>query len=96
MVNPDFVKLAEAMNIAAWEAKETKDVESSLSNGFKHNGPAIINNFTDPNAQAMPPSLNFEQVKGFAQSMTKLMVNGKFAEIVDTTKSDFKYLLELL
>jgi pyruvate dehydrogenase (quinone) len=96
MVNPDFVKLAEAMNIAAWEAKEPKDVELALLNGFKHKGPAIINIFTDPNALAMPPTLNFEQVKGFAQSMAKLMVNGKFAEIVDTTKSDVKYLRELL
>lgn len=96
MVNPDFVKLAEAMNIAAWEAKEPKDVESALLNGFKHNGPAIINIFTDPNALAMPPSLSFEQVKGFAESMAKLMVNGKFAEIVDITKSDLKYLRELL
>ncbi|NCO73408.1 MULTISPECIES: thiamine pyrophosphate-dependent enzyme [Shewanella] len=95
MVNPDFIKLAEAMNIAAWEATESKDVELALANGFKHKGPAIINIFTDPNALAMPPTLNFEQVKGFAASMTKLMVNGKFAEIVDTTKNDLKYLREL-
>jgi pyruvate dehydrogenase (quinone) len=96
MVNPDFVKLAEAMNISAWEAKESKDVEEALSNGFKHEGPAIINIFTDPNALAMPPSLNFDQVKGFAQSMGRMMVNGKFAEIVDTTKSELKYLRELI
>lgn len=96
MVNPDFVKLAESMNIAAWEAKESKDVQQVLINGFKHNGPAIINIFTDPNALAMPPSINFDQVKGFAQSMAKLMVNGKFADIVDTAKSELKYLRELL
>jgi len=96
MVNPDFVKLAESMDIAAWEAKESKDVELALSNGFKHKGPAIINIFTDPNALAMPPSLSFEQMKGFAKSMSKMMLNGKFAEIVDTTKSDLKYLRELL
>jgi pyruvate dehydrogenase (quinone) len=96
MVNPDFVKLAESMNIAAWEAKESKDVELALSNGFKHKGPAIINIFTDPNALAMPPTLTFEQMKGFAKSMSKMMLNGKFAEIVDTTKSDLKYLRELL
>ncbi len=95
MVNPDFVKLAESMNIAAWEAKESKDVELALSNGLKHKGPAIINIFTDPNALAMPPSLTFEQMKGFAKSMSKMMLNGKFAEIIDTTKSDLKYLREL-
>jgi pyruvate dehydrogenase (quinone) len=96
ILNPDFVKLAESMDVAAWEAKESKDVELALSNGFKHKGPAIINIFTDPNALAMPPSLSFEQMKGFAKSMSKMMLNGKFAEIVDTTKSDLKYLRELL
>ena len=96
MVNPDFVKLAESMNIAAWEAKESKDVQTALINGLKHNGPAIINIFTDPNALAIPPSITFEQVKGFAESMAKLMVNGKFADIVDTTKSELKYLRELI
>ena len=96
MVNPDFVKLAESMNISAWEAKESNEVELALLNGFQHKGPAIINIFTDPNALAMPPTLNFEQVKGFALSMGKMMVNGKFAEIVDTTKSDLKYLREVL
>jgi pyruvate dehydrogenase (quinone) len=96
MVNPDFIKLAEAMNIPAWEARESKDVEQALLSGFKTDGPAIINIFTDPNALAIPPSINFDQIKGFAESMTKLMVNGKFADIVDTTKSDLKYLRELL
>ncbi|AXP79348.1 Pyruvate dehydrogenase [Mariniflexile rhizosphaerae] len=96
MVNPDFVKLADAMNIAAWEAKECEDVELALSNGFKHEGPAIINIFTDPNALAMPPSLNFEQVKGFSKSMAKSVANGKFAEVIDTAKSDLKYLRELI
>jgi len=96
MLNPDFVKLAESMNIKAWEAKESKDVEQALLEGFKHDGPAVINIFTDPNALAMPPSINFEQMKGFAESMGKLMVNGKFADIVDTTKSELKYLRELI
>lgn len=64
-----------------------------MENGFKYNGPVIINIFTDPNALAMPPAINFDQMKGFAESMAKLMVNGKFADIVDTTKSELKYLL---
>jgi pyruvate dehydrogenase (quinone) len=82
------------MDIAAWEAKESKAVELALSNGFKHKGPAIINIFTDPNALAMPPSLTYGQVKGFAKSMSKMILNGEFAEIVDTSKSDLKYLRE--
>jgi pyruvate dehydrogenase (quinone) len=96
MVNPDFVKLAEAMNIAAWEAKEPKDAEQALRNGFNHDGPAIINIFTDPNALAMPPTIKLEQVIGMANSMAKLMINGQTAEVINTAKADFKYLKELL
>lgn len=96
MVNPDFVKVAEAMNIAAWEAKESKDVKEALLHAFRHDGPAVVTIFTDPNALAMPPSIKLDQVIGFTNSMAKLMLNGHSAEIIDTAKSDFKYLKELL
>lgn len=96
MVNPDFVKLAESMNIAAWEAKEPKEVEAALRNGFDHEGPAIINIHTDSNALAMPPEMKFDQMKGFAEAMGRLMMNGRTADIVDTAKSDLKYLREML
>lgn len=96
MVNPDFVKVAEAMNIAAWEAKESKDVKQALLNAFKHEGPAVVSIFTDPNALAMPPTIKLEEVIGFANSMGKLMLNGKSAEIIETAKSNLKYLKELL
>ncbi|MFT7859292.1 MAG: thiamine pyrophosphate-dependent enzyme [Sulfurimonas sp.] len=96
MVNPDFVKLAESMGIAAFEAKESEDVQPALLEGLKHKGPALINIFTDSNALAMPPSVNFDQVKGYAESISKLMLNGKFADAIETTKSDAKYLRELL
>jgi pyruvate dehydrogenase (quinone) len=95
MVNPDFVKLAESMNISAWEAKEPKDVAQALRNGFNHDGPAVINIFTDPEALAMPPTIKLEQVIGMANSITKLMINGKTAEVIDIAKSDLKYLKEL-
>jgi len=96
LVNPDFAKLAEAMNIAAWEAKEPKEVAEVLRAAFEHDGPALINIYTDSNALAMPPTLKFEQVKGFATAMGKLMINGKTAHLLETAKSDLMYLKELL
>ncbi|MBI1221043.1 MAG: ubiquinone-dependent pyruvate dehydrogenase [Bacteroidetes bacterium] len=96
MVNPDFTKLAEAMNIHSWEAKSPEEVEPALRGAFLHEGPAIIHIYTDPNSLAMPPELKFEQMEGFAQSMSRMMMNGNFAEVVETSKSDMKYLKELL
>lgn len=96
MKNPDFVKVAEAMGIQAWEAEESSEVEAVLKEALGHKGPALINIYTDPEALAMPPNVEFDQIKGFANSMGKMMLNGQFAEVIETTKSDLKYLKELI
>ena len=95
MKNPDFAKVAEAMNIKAWSVRECNDVKSVLQEAFAHNGPALVNIFTDPDALAMPPKVEFDQIKGFAKSMGKLMLNGQAAEVINTAKSNIKYLKEL-
>lgn len=96
MVNPDFKKVAEAMGIKAWDISESTDVQTDLKEAFANEGPTLINIHTDPDALAMPPNVKFDQVKGFAKTMGKLMLNGRAAEIVDTAKADMKYLRELL
>lgn len=70
-------------------------MEHVLRNGFNHNGPAVINIFTDPDALAMPPTIKLDQVVGFTNSMARLMLNGKSAQIIDAANSDLKYLKEL-
>ena len=95
MDNPDFAKVAEAMNIRGWEARRSEDVEEAIREAFNHDGPALVNIYTDPAALAMPPEIKFKQVKGFAESMSKLMLNGRTAEVIDDAKSNFKYLKEL-
>ncbi|MGC1204828.1 MAG: thiamine pyrophosphate-dependent enzyme [Flavobacteriaceae bacterium] len=95
MENPDFAQVAQAMNITSWNVEKCKNVESTLKKAFAHKGPALINIFTDPEALAMPPKVSFEQVKGFATSMGKMMLNGQSAEVIDTAKSNLKYLREL-
>lgn len=95
MKNPDFAKVAEAMDIKSWSVQECNDVKSVLQEAFAHNGPALVNIFTDPDALAMPPKVEFDQIKGFAKSMGKLMLNGQAAEVIDTAKSNIKYLKEL-
>ncbi|MDB5258531.1 MAG: thiamine pyrophosphate protein domain protein TPP-binding [Chitinophagaceae bacterium] len=96
MDNPDFAKIAEAMRIKAWTVESPNEVEPTLKQAFAHDGPVLINIMTDPNALAMPPKMEFAQVKGFAETMGKLMINGQTAEVVDIAKSSLKYLKEIL
>jgi pyruvate dehydrogenase (quinone) len=96
MDNPDFAKIAEAMRIKAWTVENPEEVENTLHQAFAHNGPALVNIFTDPNALAMPPQVDLAQMKGFAETMGKLMINGQTAEVIEIAKSSMKYLREVL
>jgi len=71
-------------------------VEPALKQAFTHPGPFLLNIFTNPNALAMPPKVEFAQVIGMAKSMTKLMLGGKMEEVLDTIKSNYKHLKESL
>lgn len=94
MVNPDFGLIAQAMGFQGVNVHKPEEVENAIENAFRHNGPVLLNVFTNPNALAMPPKVDWEQVTGMAKSMTKLMLGGKMEEVLDTIKSNYKHLKE--
>jgi len=95
MVDPDFAAIAQAMGIKGMNVHDPDDVKQALKEALMFKGPVLVNVFTDPNALAMPPKVEFEQVKGMALSMTKLMLNGKMEEVLATVKSNYKHLKDV-
>jgi len=75
---------------------EPADVESALQKAFLQDGPALITIQTDPNALALPPKIEFDQLKGFASYMGKMMLNGRSDEIIKIIKSNYKHLGEVI
>lgn len=96
MFNPDFALVAQAMGMKGFTVTDPDEAEQTIKEAFLYKGPALVNIFTDPNALAMPPKLEFEQVKGMALSMTKLMLNGRMGEVMDTIKANYKHIKEVL
>ena len=96
MLNPNFALVAEAMGIKGITISEPNDVETSLKEAFLYKGPVLINVMTDPNALAMPPKVDLKMMEGMALSMTKLMLGGRFEEVLDTVKSNYKHLEEIV
>jgi len=96
MVNPDFAIIAQAMGFSGITVSKPEEVESAIANAFAQNGPVLLNIMTNPNALAMPPKIEWEQIVGMTKSMTKLMLGGKMDEVFDTVKSNYKHLGELL
>jgi pyruvate dehydrogenase (quinone) len=96
MVNPDFALVAQAMGMKGITIKDPDDVKQGIREALQFKGPALINIMTDPNALAMPPEIEFAQVKGMALSMTKLILNGRMDEVLDTVKSNYKHLKDVV
>ena len=95
MLNPDFAQVAEAMGMAGFNVSEPEEVFTTLLKAFELDDPLLLNIITDPNALAMPPKIEFGQMVGFAQSMYKLLINGRSQEVIDTINSNFKHIREV-
>ena len=96
MFNPDFAAVARAMGMKAYDVAHPDEVEDTLKRAFEEEGPVLVSIMTDENALAMPPKIEFEQMKGFAESMIKLVMAGRIDDVLDTAKSNFKHLRDLL
>ncbi len=96
MLNPDFTKLAEAIGMYGITVNDPVDVRPALEKAFQQDGPALITIQTDPNALAMPPKMEFDQMKGFAFYIGKMIFNGRANEVLKIIKSNYKHLGELI
>lgn len=96
MYNPDFAKVAEAMDMRGITVESPEGVEEALKLAFSYDGPVLLNVFTNPDSLAMPPKIDFAQMKGMATAMGKMMLNGNFQEVMDIIKSNYKHIKDVL
>lgn len=96
MVNPDFALVAQAMGFRGINVHQPDEVEKSLQEAFSHAGPVLVNIMTNPESLSMPPKIEWEQMKGYALSMGKMMLGGRMDEVMDMVRSNYKHLGDLL
>ena len=96
MLNPDFAKIAEAMGMPGITINDPGEVKSGLEKAFLQEGPVLVTIQTDPNALAMPPKLEFDQMKGLTLYMGKMMLSGRMDEVFKIISSNYKHLGEVL
>ncbi|MCC8134445.1 MAG: thiamine pyrophosphate-dependent enzyme [Tannerellaceae bacterium] len=95
MYNPDFAQVAIAMGMEGYTVSNPDDVLPVLTRAFAADGPVLVNILTNSHALAMPPKVEFSQMKGFAESMYKLLLEGKGQTIKDTIASNTKHIKEI-
>jgi pyruvate dehydrogenase (quinone) len=96
MVNPDFAMIAQAMGFTGINVHEPDDLEAAISKAINTEGSVLVNVFTNPDSLAMPPKMEWEQIKGFTISMTKMMLSGRMDEALDIVRANYKHLPEVL
>ena len=96
MVNPDFAMIAMAMGFKGINVNKPEEVEGAVKEAFSTEGPVLVNVMTDPNSLALPPKIEWSQIKGMTTSMTKMMLGGNIKEVVDTIQSNIKHIKSLI
>ncbi|PZF71182.1 thiamine pyrophosphate-dependent enzyme [Taibaiella soli] len=96
MVNPDFALVAQAMGFTGINVHEPSELRPALETAFNSDGPVLVNIFTNADSLAMPPKLEWEQAKGFAMSMTKMMLTGRMDEVMNIIRTNYKHIREVL
>lgn len=96
MVNPDFAMIAQAMGFKGLTVHQPSEVEAALTAGLREEGPVLINIMTNPEALAMPPKIEWEQVKGYALSMSKMVLGGRMDDVWESVKANYRHIEELI
>jgi pyruvate dehydrogenase (quinone) len=81
--NPNFAKLAEAAGLLGLTAETPDQVPPMIEQILQHDGPALIEVLVSRQELAMPPTITFEQAKGFGLFALRAVLNGYGDEIID-------------
>jgi pyruvate dehydrogenase (quinone) len=86
LVNPDFTKIAEGAGLLGLKAEAPDQVAPLIAQALKHDGPALVEIPVSRQELSMPPTITYEQAKGFSLFMLKAVLNGRGDEIIDLAR----------
>lgn len=86
----DFAAIARAAGFHAIRVEDPDDVRAGLRAVLAHDGPALLDVVTDPNALELPPHITKDEVKGFALSVGRTVLGGGVGAIIDLARSNLR------
>lgn len=95
MINPDFALVAEACGIRGYSVTNPAKLENILQEALLHNGPALVNVFTNPHVPTLPPHTSVGVMSRYIQSQAKLALGGRMDEVWDAFRTNIRYIRDL-
>jgi pyruvate dehydrogenase (quinone) len=86
----NYAAIATGAGALGIRVEKPGDVRGSLRQAFAHEGPALVDVVTDPNALAIPPKLTTEQITGFALSASRMVLNGGVGRMAQLARSNLR------
>ncbi|GAA0376705.1 pyruvate dehydrogenase [Microbispora corallina] len=86
----DYAAIARAAGAFGVRVENPKEVADGLREAFRHDGPALVDVVTDPNALSIPPRITGEQLTGFALSASKIIVSGGVGRMVQLARANLR------
>src|SRR6201987_723162 len=86
--SPDFTKIAEGAGLLGLRAETPDQVEPAITQALKHDGPALVEVLVARQELSMPPTVFYEQAKGFSLFMLRAVLNGRGDELIDLAKTN--------
>ena len=86
----DYAAIANAAGIHGVRVEQPGDVEVALMEALAHPGPALVDLVTDPDALSIPPHITAAEVKGFALSAGKVVLDGGVGKMVELARANLR------
>jgi pyruvate dehydrogenase (quinone) len=84
----NFAKMADALGIRGFRVENAADLKDSLRAAVRHKGPVLVDVVNDPNALAIPPTVNAKEVAGYGMYVAKRTLHGRLFESIDELKGN--------
>jgi pyruvate dehydrogenase (quinone) len=88
--NFDYAAIARAAGISSIRIEDPAALTDQLTQALAHPGPMLIDLVTDPNALSIPPHITGTQVKGFALSGGKIVLDGGVGKMIELARANVR------
>jgi pyruvate dehydrogenase (quinone) len=86
----DFAAIARAVGFRAVRVEKPGDLRGALREVLDHDGPALLDVVTDPNALEVPPHITAEESKGFALSIGRTVLTGGVGNMLELARTNLR------
>ena len=86
--NPNFADVATALGLHGQRVEHPSELADALRTAFAHPGPALVEVMTARQELSVPPTITFDQVKGFALYAARTMISGRGDELLELARTN--------